>query len=685
MGKFSANRGSRTQTRVCCRSDKVCAVIPCSERKSILTQFTDLGLSKKLLDAVTQEGYTIPTPIQAQTIPALLEGKDILGIAQTGTGKTAAFALPMLELLSRHTERVAKGTCRALILSPTRELAAQIGESFKTYGKYTKASRAVVFGGTSIGKQVEACRNGVDILVATPGRLVDLIERRAISLSKIEIFVLDEVDQMLDLGFIHAIRRITALLPKQRQNLFFSATMPKEIAGLAAGLLNNPVRVEVAPVATTAERVNQSVIHVDQAAKLPLLNELLKDNNMTRTLVFTRTKHGADKVVRGLAQANYTASAIHGNKSQANREKALAGFKDGKVLVLVATDIAARGIDVDGVSHVINYDLPHVPESYVHRIGRTARAGAEGYAIALCAADERSLLRDIERTIRMPIPVVIHPMGFAEVPQGGKEPARRPNGRSTAPKPRGERSFGDRSRSDRPQGGRFHRGQADFADKPKFEKPHGEKPVHEKQIAQKREMPEGSKWTPLAGEPTIIYQKPKPREEARPMQDNKPWFKQRSGNGENRGGNTRGRSLGDKPRGNFGDKPRGEPRGEKPWSNQGDKPAEASGERPRRDFADKPRGDRKPWHNDKPHSDKPRGDFGDKPAFNAERPRGNFADKPRSERPFGDKPRGERSFGDKPRGNFAGAGKPRGKFGGKPGGFAKPSGGNFKRKERAEG
>jgi len=644
-----------------------------------VTQFTDLGLSQKLIDAVTQEGYTIPTPIQAQCIPALLEGKDILGIAQTGTGKTAAFALPMLELLSRNNARALKGTCRALILSPTRELAAQIGESFKTYGKYMKTTRAVVFGGTSIGKQVEACRNGVDVLVATPGRLVDLIERRAISLNKVEIFVLDEVDQMLDLGFIHAIRRITALIPKQRQNLFFSATMPKEIAGLAAGLLNNPVRVEVAPVATTVERVAQSVIHVDQAKKLPLLNELLKDNNMTRTLVFTRTKHGADKVVRGLAQANYTASAIHGNKSQANREKALAGFKAGKIQVLVATDIAARGIDIDGVSHVINFDLPHVPESYVHRIGRTARAGAEGHAIALCASDERSLLRDIERTIRMPIPVTIHPMGLAEVPQGGKEPARRPNGRampSQDRKPRGDRSFGDRPQGGRPQGGKFHRGQPDFAAKPRFEKPEGAKPVHEKQIAQKREMPEGSKWTPLAGEPTIMYQKPKPREE-KPVREHQPWLKPRSQDGKNRGGNGRDRNFGDdKPRGNFADKPRGSSLGDKPRGEFAAKP-EAAGERPR--------GDRKPWHNDKPQgersfADKPRRDFGDKPAFNADRPRGNFGDKPRSDRPAGDKPRG--SFGDKPRGNFAGAGKPRGKFGsGKPGGFSKPSGGNFKRKE----
>ncbi len=647
-----------------------------------VTLFTELGLSQKLLDAVTQEGYTTPTPIQAQCIPALLEGKDILGIAQTGTGKTAAFALPMLERLSRHAERPARGTCRALILSPTRELAAQIGESFKTYGKYMKLTRAVVFGGTSIGKQVEACRNGVDIIVATPGRLVDLLDRRAITLNKVEIFVLDEVDQMLDLGFIHAIRKITGILPKQRQNLFFSATMPKEIAGLAAGLLNNPVRVEVAPVATTAERVNQSVIHVDQAKKLPLLNELLKDNNMTRTLVFTRTKHGADKVVRGLAQANYTASAIHGNKSQANREKALAGFKQGKILVLVATDIAARGIDVDGVSHVINFDLPHVPESYVHRIGRTARAGAEGQAIALCAADERSLLRDIERTIRMPIPVVTHALGFAEVPQGGKEPARRPNGRSTAPKeraPRTERNFNDRPKRDFGDRPKFERPARDAAssDRPEFKKPAREMTFDEKQIAFKRAQPEGAKWTPLAGEPTIMYQKPKPKEVVAEGQDNKPWFKQRSGPGANRGGKTRDRNFGDRPRGGFGEKPKRE---------GGDKPAEMNTERPRRDFGDKPRGN----FGDKPFGDRPKRDFGDKPAFNADRPRGNFSDKPRSDKPagertFGEKPRG--NFKDKPRGNFAGAGKPRSKFpgAGKPGGFSKPTGGTFKRKERSEG
>ena len=397
-------------------------------KDSIVTQFTDLGLSEPLLKALRGEGYETPTPIQAKSIPELMKGRDLLGIAQTGTGKTAAFALPILERLSKEPTRAAKGTCKVLILSPTRELASQIGESFKTYGKFLKVSRAVVFGGVSIGKQMDIMRGGVDVLIATPGRLVDLIERKALTLSAVQVFVLDEVDQMLDLGFIHSIRRLVGMLPKQRQNLFFSATMPKEISNLASGLLTDPVRVEVAPVATTAERVNQSVIHVDPANKVKLLIEILKDNNMTRTLVFTRTKHGADKVMKALSTAGYTAAAIHGNKSQANRERALAGFKAGKILVLVATDIAARGIDIDSVSHVINYDLPHVPESYVHRIGRTARAGAGGDAIAFCTPEDRSLLRDIERTIRMSVPVKEHAMGLKGVkelaPNHGWNPSR---------------------------------------------------------------------------------------------------------------------------------------------------------------------------------------------------------------------------------------------------------------------
>ena len=408
-----------------------------------MTSFSDLQLSEPLLRALTAEGYETPTPIQAQAIPTLLEGRDLLGIAQTGTGKTAAFALPILQKLAAKPERAARGTCRALILSPTRELASQIAESFRVYGKFLKVTRAVVFGGVSLGKQVEILRGGVDVVVATPGRLVDLIERKALTLSKVEIFVLDEVDQMLDLGFIHAIRKITAMLPAARQNLFFSATMPKEIAGLANALLTNPVRVEVAPVATTVERVNQSVIHVDPANKVKLLADLLKDNNMTRTLVFTRTKHGADKVMKHLSTAGFTAAAIHGNKSQANRERALAGFKAGKILVLVATDIAARGIDVDAVSHVINYDLPHVPESYVHRIGRTARAGAEGSTIAFCTPEDRGLLRDIEKTIRQQVPVVEHALGLKNVatlaPTFGWNPAGKEKSGPAKPHHRGQK------------------------------------------------------------------------------------------------------------------------------------------------------------------------------------------------------------------------------------------------------
>jgi ATP-dependent RNA helicase RhlE len=406
---------------------------PKKERINV-ESFSQLALSAPLLNALKAEGYDTPTPIQAQAIPALLRGRDLIGIAQTGTGKTAAFALPMLERLAKANRRPERGTCRALILSPTRELAAQIGQSFATYGRNLKLSRTVVYGGVSIGNQIKAVQAGVDILVATPGRLVDLIERRALTLAKVEIFVLDEVDQMLDLGFIHAIRKITGMLPKVRQNLFFSATMPREIAGLANALLRDPIRVEVAPAATTVDRVTQSVIHVDQARKPQLLAELINKGGMHRTLVFTRTKHGADKVVKFLNRENLPAAAIHGNKSQGQRERALNGFKAGKVPVLVATDIAARGIDIDDVSHVVNYDLPHVPESYVHRIGRTARAGAEGSAIAFCSGDERPLLRDIERTIRQSVPVMTHALGLAKVPEAD---ARKPRPRHNPRKPKG--------------------------------------------------------------------------------------------------------------------------------------------------------------------------------------------------------------------------------------------------------
>jgi ATP-dependent RNA helicase RhlE len=404
-----------------------------------LTNFSDLGLSASLLKALAGEGYQQPTPIQTRAIPELLKGRDLLGIAQTGTGKTAAFALPMIQTLAAKIGRAEPKACRALILTPTRELAAQIGESFRTYGRFDKVRSTTVFGGVSISKQIHALAHGVDVLIATPGRLVDLIERRALTLAKVEIFVLDEVDQMLDLGFIHAIRRITGLLPHKRQNLFFSATMPKEIASLANNLLSDPVRVEITPTATTVERVDQHVIHVEKAAKLRLLTDLLGRDGMTRTLVFTRTKHGADKVVRGLNAAGIASSAIHGNKSQGQRERTLAGFKAGKIATLVATDIAARGIDIDGISHVINYDLPHVPESYVHRIGRTARAGTQGTAIAFCDHEERGLLRDIERTIRQSVPVMQHDLALRHVPaehHGARSlPHRKPvHGREQAPR-----------------------------------------------------------------------------------------------------------------------------------------------------------------------------------------------------------------------------------------------------------
>jgi ATP-dependent RNA helicase RhlE len=370
--------------------------------------FATLELVTPLLKALTAGGYTAPTPIQTQAIPHVLAGRDLLGIAQTGTGKTAAFSLPILQLLAAKRRPAPPCGCRALILAPTRELASQIAESVKRYGSNLGMRVALVFGGVPKGKQVRAMAGGVDVLVACPGRLLDLMGDRAIRLDQTEMLVLDEADHMLDLGFIVPIRKIVATLPKQRQTMLFSATMPGEIATLAKDLLRDPVRVAVNPVATTAEKVEQKVIFVATSQKRSLLIDLLRDRKMTRSLVFTRTKHGADKVVKHLEESGLPAAAIHGNKSQGQRERALAGFKDGSTPILVATDIAARGIDVDGVSHVINFDLPNVPESYVHRIGRTARAGRAGIAISFCDATERPFLRDIEKLIKTRLPVVEH-------------------------------------------------------------------------------------------------------------------------------------------------------------------------------------------------------------------------------------------------------------------------------------
>jgi len=409
-----------------------------------VTSFNDFNLAEPILRALADEQYVTPTPIQAQAIPLLMQGRDLVGIAQTGTGKTAAFALPILHRLSRTPGRPARKACRALVLSPTRELSGQIRDSFNTYGRHLKQRTLLAIGGVPINKQIGALSSGADVLVATPGRLLDLVSTGALSLDWVEVFVLDEADTMLDMGFVHDIRKIVAKLPRERQTLLFSATMPGAIAQLATTMLRDPARVAVTPVASTAERIAQRVVHVDRAAKQRLLEDILRNEPIDRALVFARTKHGADKIARGLAKAGLTAEAIHGNKSQNQRDRVLLAFRQGRVRTLVATDIAARGIDVDGVSHVVNYDLPNVPESYVHRIGRTARAGAEGIAISLCADDERPYLRDIERLIRMTIPAegrvspepAAHPGSARPQPAGARRRRRRSgagNGQSAVP------------------------------------------------------------------------------------------------------------------------------------------------------------------------------------------------------------------------------------------------------------
>jgi ATP-dependent RNA helicase RhlE len=374
------------------------------------------------LKALETEGYTEPTPIQEQSIPHILRGKDLLGCAQTGTGKTAAFAIPILQnLLLQQKEDAHNPNIKALILTPTRELAIQIDESFDAYGKHTGLRHAVVFGGVSQFQQTNELRRGVDILIATPGRLLDLIAQKFINLKSIKMFVLDEADRMLDMGFIHDVRKVIALLPQKKQTLFFSATMPPEITRLSSSILTNPVRVEVTPVSSTAENVEQHIYLVEKNDKRQLLIHLLKNNTIQNALVFTRTKYGADKIAKELYRANIKADAIHGNKTQSARQRALNNFKEGKIRVLVATDIAARGIDVDDLSHVINFELPNVPETYVHRIGRTGRAGQSGSALSFCDMEERSYLRDIHKLIEKTIPVVEgHPyastMQFVQTP-----------------------------------------------------------------------------------------------------------------------------------------------------------------------------------------------------------------------------------------------------------------------------
>jgi ATP-dependent RNA helicase RhlE len=395
-----------------------------NQKAFYLNSFDGFGLNDAIARAIAEENYTTPSPIQVQTIPIVMSRRDVIGIAQTGTGKTAAFALPILHVLAANPRDPARKGCRVLVLSPTRELSSQILHSFRAYSRHLPIQTALAIGGVPMGGQVRALAGGVDVLVATPGRLLDLLKSNALRLGDVEFLVLDEADRMLDMGFIHDIRKIIAKLPVQRQTLLFSATMPGAIAELAAQLLRDPVKIAVTPAASTVERIAQRIVHVDRAAKSATLVDILRREAVDRALVFTRTKHGADKVVRGLIKAGLAAHAIHGNKSQGQRERVLAAFRRGDVKTLVATDIAARGIDVDGISHVVNFDLPYVAETYVHRIGRTARAGADGVAISLCGPDEVPLLRAIEKLIGKSVP--------ASVAQARKRRNAAPNPRPRA-------------------------------------------------------------------------------------------------------------------------------------------------------------------------------------------------------------------------------------------------------------
>ena len=422
-----------------------------------MTTFDSLDLIEPLRRAVAAQDYEVMTPIQAQAIPPLLDGRDVLGCAQTGTGKTAAFLLPILQHLDNDPIR-GKPVIRGLVLTPTRELASQIGESFRAYGQFLDQRHVVIFGGVNQGPQVSALRRGVDVLIATPGRLLDLHDQGHIDFRYVEFFVLDEADRMLDMGFIRDIRKVLRMLPEERQNLLFSATMPESIVKLASGFLHKPVRVEVDPESMTVERITQKVMHVNRPDKKRLLRDLLEGPDVESAIVFTRTKHGANRVTKDLTKAGVNASAIHGNKAQGARQRALAGFKSGTIRVLVATDIASRGIDVDGVSHVINYELPNIPESYVHRIGRTGRAGREGIAIAFCDETEVGYLREIEELTGKPLEVVFDHEWHSDdamIDRPKPKPTPRPRRRSQSggPSNRGHQgAAGEKRRS--PQSGR---------------------------------------------------------------------------------------------------------------------------------------------------------------------------------------------------------------------------------------
>ncbi|MEG3617151.1 DEAD/DEAH box helicase [Magnetovibrio sp. PR-2] len=465
-----------------------------------MTDFKSLGLIEAVHKAVAKVGYTEPSPIQAQAIPTLLEGRDLLGIAQTGTGKTAAFVLPILHRLVKANILPARKTPRVLILAPTRELALQIQESIESYARFTEVRAIVVFGGVPINKHIKALNAGAQIVVATPGRLLDLMNQDKVRLNKIETLVLDEADRMLDMGFVNDVKKVCAAVPDKRQTLLFSATMPDNVQSLANGLLNNPARVEVAPPATTAERVQQRVLMVPKDKKRTLLSHIFADEAYSKVLVFTRTKHGADRVARHLDRAGISSGAIHGDKPQGARQRVLKGFKAGNLRALVATDIAARGIDVDGVTHVINFDLPNEPESYVHRIGRTARGGEQGEAISFCDAQERGYLRDIEVAIRQAVPLddshIFHAEAIAQPDEdppkrgqrraGGGRPGGRGAPRASAPKSKAKKAKGHRPTDGKRHGDKGHGGHGHSENQGASAKNHGAKKTGQQKKNAKR-------------------------------------------------------------------------------------------------------------------------------------------------------------------------------------------------------
>jgi len=568
--------------------------------------FADLGLAEPLLRALNAANYTVPTPIQARTIPALLQGRDVLGIAQTGTGKTAAFALPVLQHLHESKERAQPKSPRALVLAPTRELAVQIARSFDTYGRGLGLRLCTVVGGLGYGRQIETLSRGVDILIATPGRLLDLVERGNVKLGQVSFFVLDEADRMFDMGFIRDVRRIAASVSKNRQTLLFSATMPNDIAKLSSEILKNPEKVEIAPQGRTVEKIDQRVYFVNAANKRTLLNHLLSDEALERVIIFTRTKRGANRVAEALEDRGVRSEAIHGNKSQNARQKALDNFARGKARVLVATDLASRGIDVQGVTHVINFELPADAESYVHRIGRTARAGASGIAISFCDGSERGQLKGIERLTNQRIPVVPTPanedMPAAPPVRARAEGDDRDDRRDERPREGrgGPRGGGPRGGGRNGGGGR-HRS---FGDRPNYDQDRGDRaPAHADQQfrgGDYRDAPRGE------------------------------------------------RSFGDR---SHGDRPRGDhPRGDRLRSDRphGDRPQHG---RPQgeRSFGERPRGDRfDQAQRERSHGDRPNHEGG----HHASRPHGDrhHGDRPYGDRPQGDRPQGDRPYGDRPQG-----------------------------------